>query len=42
MLARCVIGVQWIPENVLRELGVRAALVHSRDTVLRGVAIRDG
>jgi AcrR family transcriptional regulator len=42
MLARCVIGVQWIPENILRELGTRASLVHSRDTVLRGVAIRGG
>lgn len=41
MLARCVIGVQWIPENILRELGVRQSLVHSRDTVLRGVAIRE-
>jgi AcrR family transcriptional regulator len=41
MLARCVIGVQWIPENILRELGTRASLVHARDTVLRGVAIRE-
>lgn len=41
MLARCVIGVQWTPENILRELGTRASLVHSRDTVLRGVAIRE-
>ncbi len=40
MLARCVIGLQWIPENILREVGKRAALVHARDTVLRGVAIR--
>src|SRR3954470_23813314 len=23
ILARCVIGVQWIPENILRELGTR-------------------
>jgi AcrR family transcriptional regulator len=42
LLARCVIGVQWIPENILRELGTRASLVHARDTVLRGVAIREG
>jgi AcrR family transcriptional regulator len=41
ILARCVIGVQWIPENILRELGTRASLIHARDTVLRGVAIRD-
>jgi AcrR family transcriptional regulator len=40
MLARCVIGLQWIPENILRAVGRRAALVHVRDTVLRGVAVR--
>jgi len=40
MLARCVIGLQWIPENILRAIGRRAALVHARDTVLRGVAVR--
>ncbi len=40
MLARAVIGVQWIPENILRAVGTRAALVHARDTVLRGVAVR--
>jgi AcrR family transcriptional regulator len=40
MLARCVIGLQWIPENILRAVGKRAALVHARDTVLRGVAVR--
>ncbi|OBK45931.1 TetR/AcrR family transcriptional regulator [Mycobacterium sp. 1081908.1] len=40
MLARCVIGLQWIPENILRDIGKRAALVHARDTVLRGVAVR--
>jgi AcrR family transcriptional regulator len=40
MLARCVIGLQWIPENILRAVGKRAALVHVRDTVLRGAAVR--
>jgi hypothetical protein len=40
MLARCLIGLQWIPENILRAVGKRAALVHARDTVLRGVAAR--
>jgi AcrR family transcriptional regulator len=40
MLARCVIGVQWIPENILHAVGRRAALVHARDTFLRGVAVR--
>lgn len=41
MLARCVVDVLWIPENILRALGTRAALVHARDTVLRGIARRD-
>lgn len=40
MLARCVISVQWIPENILGVLGTRAALIHLRDTVLRGVSTR--
>lgn len=40
MLARCVIGEQWIPENILRDLGTRQSLIHARDTVLRGVAVR--
>ncbi|MGO9381625.1 MAG: TetR/AcrR family transcriptional regulator [Mycobacterium sp.] len=40
MLARCLIGLQWIPENILGEIGRRAALLHVRDTVLRGVAVR--
>ena len=37
MLARSVIGVGWIPENILHELGTRRSLIHVRDTVLRGV-----
>lgn len=40
MLARCVIGVGWIPENILRELGTRASQLHVRDTSLRGVIER--
>jgi len=40
MLARCVLDVLWIPENILRAAGKRAALIHARDTVLRGVAKR--
>lgn len=40
MLARAVIGVGWIPENILRELGPRASLLHVRDTSLRGVSRR--
>ena len=37
-LARSVIGVGWIPENILHDLGTRASLIHLRDTMLRGVA----
>jgi AcrR family transcriptional regulator len=37
MLARCVIVLKWIPANILRQLGTRAALIHVRDTMLRGV-----
>jgi AcrR family transcriptional regulator len=40
MLARCVLDVLWIPENILRAAGRRGALIHARDTVLRGVAGR--
>jgi hypothetical protein len=40
MLARSVIGVAWIPENILRDLGTRASLIHIRDTSLRGVIDR--
>ena len=37
MLARCVIGLQWFPESILNDVGTRAALLHVRDTLLRGV-----
>ena len=40
MLARAVIGVGWIPENILRDLGTRASQIHVRDTSVRGVAVR--
>ena len=40
MLTRCIIGEQWIPENILQQIGVRSALILARDTVLRGVAVR--
>jgi AcrR family transcriptional regulator len=40
MLARSVIGVGWIPENILHDLGTRRALIHVRDTMLRGVVNR--
>jgi AcrR family transcriptional regulator len=38
LLARCVLDVLWIPENIVRAAGPRGALVHARDTVLRGVS----
>ncbi len=41
MLARCIIGEQWIPENILQEIGTRNSLILARDTTLRGVSIRD-
>ena len=40
LLARCIIGEQWIPENILQEIGTRNALILARDTTLRGVAVR--
>jgi len=40
MLARCVIAVGWIPENMLAEMGPRESLLHVRDTLLRGVVAR--
>ncbi len=41
MLSRCVMDVLWMPENLVQDLGTRLALVHARDTVVRGVAVRD-
>ena len=40
ILARSVIGVGWIPENILHDLGTRRALIHVRDTMVRGVVDR--
>jgi len=37
VLSRCVIDVLWMPESIVRAAGKRAALMHARDTVLRGV-----
>ncbi|WP_413467545.1 TetR/AcrR family transcriptional regulator [Mycobacterium sp. RTGN3] len=42
MLARCAIGLKWIPENILRDIGTRKSLLHIRDTVLRGVVAPSG
>jgi AcrR family transcriptional regulator len=41
LLGRALIGVGWIPENILKELGTRQSLLHVRDTSLRGVIVRD-
>ncbi|MCV7153731.1 TetR/AcrR family transcriptional regulator [Mycolicibacterium pyrenivorans] len=40
MLARAVIGIGWVPENILRERGTRASQLLVRDTSLRGVVDR--
>jgi AcrR family transcriptional regulator len=40
MLSRCVMDVLWMPENIVRAGGTRAALILARDTVVRGVADR--
>jgi AcrR family transcriptional regulator len=40
MLSRCVIDALWMPESIVRAAGTRAALIHARDTVLRGVTDR--
>src|SRR5262245_58782811 len=40
LLARSVIGVGWIPENILRDLGTRESVIHVRDTTLRGAIER--
>jgi AcrR family transcriptional regulator len=40
MLARCVLALLWMPESIVNAHGVRPALVHARDTTLRGVANR--
>jgi AcrR family transcriptional regulator len=40
MLARCVMDVLWMPENIVRAQGTATALSCARDTVVRGVAER--
>jgi AcrR family transcriptional regulator len=41
MLARYVMDVLWVPENIVRAQGKDAALVNARDTVVLGAAERD-
>ncbi|MCL2580965.1 MAG: TetR/AcrR family transcriptional regulator [Streptosporangiales bacterium] len=38
LTARCVIELSWMPERIIRDSGTRPALVHARDTLIRGVA----
>ena len=40
LTARCVVELTWIPDNIVGQLGKRQALLHARDTVLRGVSRR--
>ena len=40
LTARCVLELIWIPENIVRAVGKRAALEHARDTLLLGAATR--
>jgi hypothetical protein len=35
-----VLDMTWIPENIVRDIGTRAAHQHARDTLLRGIAER--
>ena len=42
VLARCVIGLKWIPANILADLGTRSSLLHLRDTLIRGVVTGPG
>ncbi|MDR3661852.1 MAG: helix-turn-helix domain containing protein, partial [Mycobacterium sp.] len=41
VLARCVMDVLWMPQNIVAAQGKRAALLTARDTVVRGIAVRD-
>ena len=38
MLARYVMDVLWVPENIVRAQGKDAALLNARDTLVRGAA----
>lgn len=40
MLSRCVMDLLWMPENIVRGQGTRAALILARDTLIRGAAER--
>jgi hypothetical protein len=36
-----VMDILWMPENIVRAQGTRAALINARDTVVHGAADRD-
>ena len=40
LTARCIVELTWVPESILRAQGKREALLHVRDTMLRGAAQR--
>jgi AcrR family transcriptional regulator len=40
LTARCIVELTWIPEQIVRSAGKRAALILARDTLLRGVTKR--
>jgi AcrR family transcriptional regulator len=37
LTARCILELTWTPEQIVRGHGKRAALIHARDAILRGV-----
>ena len=40
LTARSIVDLTWVPEGILRSYGKRTALLHVRDTMLRGAAKR--
>jgi hypothetical protein len=40
LTARSIVDLTWVPEGILRSHGKRTALLHVRDTMLRGAARR--
>ena len=41
LTARSIVDLTWVPEGILRSYGKRLALIHVRDTMLRGAAKRN-
>jgi hypothetical protein len=40
VLAACVRDLSWLPDWMVQQQGARAALAHSRATLIRGAAVR--